>query len=380
MKIVILGAGLVGLPMALDLARDRNLMVSLVDMDEKKLDRIPPNVGIVPKLADLSKPGEVQRIVAGFNYVISAVPGFMGYQTVKEIILAGKDVVDIAFFPEEPYDLDELAKEKQVQCIVDCGVAPGMSHILTGYLESYFDELDEAVIYVGGLPKKREWPFEYKAVFSPVDVLEEYTRPSRIIENGNLVVKPALSDPELLNFDPIGTLEAFNSDGLRTLSKTTKAKNLKEKTLRYPGHIEIMRVLRETGFFDPEEKMIAGKPVRPIDFTSALLFPKWELKQAEADFTIMQVSGFGLKNGRKEKITFDLYDEYDPVSGIHSMARTTGYTATSALRMMIDNIFTERGLTLPEYLGRDRKYVDFMLNQLKDRGVVYQEHFKRNRD
>jgi len=246
-----------------------------------------------------------------------------------------------------------------------------MSHILVGYLESYFDQLDNALIYVGGLPKKREWPYEYKAVFSPVDVLEEYTRPSRIIENGKLVVKEALSEPELLNFAPIGTLEAFNSDGLRTLSKTIKATNLKEKTLRYPGHIEIMKILRETGFFDQEEKQIAGVNIRPIDFTSSLLFPKWELKPGENDFTIMQVYGEGIKDGVKENISFDLYDEFDPITGIHSMARTTGYTATSALRMLINNVYTQKGLTLPEYLGRDEKCVVYLLDELKARGINY---------
>ncbi|MCF8374522.1 MAG: saccharopine dehydrogenase NADP-binding domain-containing protein [Bacteroidales bacterium] len=373
MKIVVLGAGLVGRPMAMDLANDPQYKVTLIDIDQSNLDKLPPEMGISTKQADLSQPGSVQKIVRDFDFVISAVPGFMGYETVKEIIHAGKDVVDIAFFPEEPYDLDDLAKKHKVRCIVDCGVAPGMSHILVGYLESYFDVLENAVIYVGGLPKTREWPYEYKAVFSPVDVLEEYTRPSRIIENGKLVVKPALSEPELLNFKPVGTLEAFNSDGLRTLSKTIKAINLKEKTLRYPGHIEIMRILRDSGFFDQEEKQIGNARIRPIDFTSSLLFPKWELKPGEVDFTIMQVYGEGIKNGKRQKLTFDLYDEFDIISGIHSMARTTGYTATSALRMLIGNVYTEKGLTLPEYLGRDKRCVDFLLKELEERGVIYEK-------
>jgi saccharopine dehydrogenase-like NADP-dependent oxidoreductase len=373
MKIVVLGAGLVGRPMALDLADNPHFKITLVDIDKGNLDKLPPQSKIETLLADLSKPGSVQKIVDEFDFVISAVPGFMGFETVKEIIKAGKDVVDIAFFPEEPYELDELAQKHNVRCIVDCGVAPGMSHVLVGYLESYFDTLENAVIYVGGLPKVREWPYEYKAVFSPADVLEEYTRPSRLIENGKLVVKPALSEPELLNFNPIGTLEAFNSDGLRTLSKTIKATNLKEKTLRYPGHIEIMRILRETGFFDQKEKQIGNVRIRPLDFTSSLLFPKWELKPGEVDFTIMQVFGEGLKNGKKQKITFDLYDEYDPKTGIHSMARTTGYTATSALRMLIGNVYNEAGLTLPEYLGRDQTCVDFLLKELDERGVVYKK-------
>jgi saccharopine dehydrogenase-like NADP-dependent oxidoreductase len=374
MKVAVLGAGLVGRPIAVDLSKDRQFEVTAVDRSDVSLERINrenPNIATVRK--DLMNPKDVTVLAAGFDWVVSAVPGFMGFETLRAVIQAGKNVVDIAFFPEDPSDLDDLAKEKGVTAIVDCGVAPGMSNILAGYAHHLLDKTDSVLIYVGGLPQVREWPYEYKAVFSPIDVIEEYTRPARFVENGREVVRPALSDPELLSFAGIGTLEAFNSDGLRTLAKTIDAPNMKEKTLRYPGHIEKMAVLRETGFFGKEEIEIRGLKIRPLDFTAKLLFPKWELKQGEEDLTIMQIVVQGERGKEKLRYTYDLLDRYCPETKTHSMARTTGYTATVALRMLAAGLYTHKGISPPEYIGRHKECVDFMLKGLKERGVEYTE-------
>ena len=148
---------------------------------------------------------------------------------------------------------------------------------------------------------------------------------------------------------------------------------MKEKTLRYPGHIEKMRILRETGFFSTEEIEINGKMIRPIDMTSKLLFPKWKLKEGELDFTVMQVIVEGKKDGKRLRFAYDLFDTYDPATRIHSMARTTGYTATVALRMIVDGLYTEKGVSVPEFIGNQPECVKYLLNGLKERGVVYRE-------
>ncbi len=372
MKIIVLGAGLVGRPMAIDLAKDQSFSVSIADICTNNLQKLS-NYNINTIKQDLSDYNKVVNLVADFDYVISAVPGFMGYKTLEAIIKAKKNVVDIAFFPENPFKLDTLAKENNVTAITDCGVAPGMSNILTGYVYNILDETDTALTYVGGLPQIREYPFEYKAVFSPIDVIEEYTRKARYIENGKLVIKEALSDPELINFQEIGTLEAFNSDGIRSLAETIKAKNIKEKTLRYPGHIRIMEIFRETGFFDKKEIEVNGKMIRPVDLTAKLLFPKWELKNGDKDITVMQVIVEGQKNNKQLRYTYDLFDKFDDKTGIHSMARTTGYTATSVLRMMIAGLYDKKGVSVPEYIGKYQKCVEFILAQLAERNVIYKE-------
>lgn len=371
MKILILGAGLVGGPMAADLAADSRFEVSLADINPERLGKLAASHRIIPVEADLSDPHRVTELCRSFDMVINAVPGFMGFRTLKAVIEAGRNVVDIAFFIEDPMELDELARAKNVTAIMDCGVAPGMCNILIGYAHQLLDRTDRVVYYVGGLPVIRRQPWEYKAVFSPIDVIEEYTRPARFIEEGKAVVKPALSEPELMDFPGIGTLEAFNTDGLRSLIHTINAPNMKEKTLRYPGHIEKMRLLRDTGLLSADPVTISGQPVRPIDLTAKLLFPQWKLEEGEEDVTVMKVVAEGEKDGRKVRYTWDLFDRYDPVTGVHSMARTTGYTATVALRMIADGLYTRKGMSVPEFIGQQPECVEYMLKGLKERGVVY---------
>jgi saccharopine dehydrogenase-like NADP-dependent oxidoreductase len=327
--------------------------------------------------ADLSDPATVSALVSDFDLVISAVPGPMGYATLEAILEAGVNAVDIAFFEEDPFTLDELARERGATAVIDCGVAPGMSNILTMHGVQRLDSAHTALTYVGGLPEVRRWPYEYAAVFSPIDVIAEYTRPARYVENGQRVVRPALSDAELLEFPGIGTLEAFNTDGLRTLATTLELPNMKEKTLRYPGHIQKMAVLRESGFFGEEPVDVGGHPVRPIDLTARLLFPLWQLPEGEADLTVMKVIVEGERDGEPVRLGWDLHDRYDETTGVHSMARTTGYTATAVARLIAAGHFDRPGITPPERLGEDPTCVAFVLDRLRERGVVYTEFEER---
>ena len=371
MNVLVLGCGLVGRPMALDLANDESFNVTVADINLKNLKKIPTALPIKKMQKDLSNPDQLKSLFKKADIVVNAVPGFMGFNTLREIIKAKKNVVDIAFFPENPFELDELAKQNNVTAVVDCGVAPGMSNLLVGFVNSILDKTETVLIYVGGLPVVREFPYEYKAGFSPIDVIEEYTRPARYIENGTLVIRPALSDPEFLNFDEVGTLEAFNSDGLRTLAETLTAPNMKEKTLRYPGHIDKMRVLRESGFFSQDEIEINGVKIKPIDFTSKLLFPMWELKEGDEEFTVMKIIVEGEKDKKKIRYTYNLLDRHDKKTNIHSMARTTGYTATTMVRLLAKGMFDQKGICPPEFIGQKPECVDFVLSELKEKGVIY---------
>ena len=373
MKILVLGAGLVGGPIALDLAKNGEFEVTSADISSESLSRFKGIEGISAVQADLNNEEALKTLVNNHDLVVSAVPGFMGYRTLERIIECGKNAVDIAFFPEDMFGLDAKAKQMEVTAICDIGVAPGMSNVLIGYGASMLDTLEKGITYVGGLPVVRTWPFEYKAVFSPIDVIEEYTRPARYIDGGRLVVREALSDAELLDFPNIGTLEAFNSDGLRTLATTVKGDYMIEKTLRYKGHIEKMAVLRDTGFFSKEPILINGVMISPLEFTSRLLFPKWKLQEGEEDLTVMQVITEGLKNGIRQRFTWDLFDKFDKATGIHSMARTTGYTATMVARLLIKGLYNKKGISAPEFLGKDAGIVNFLLDGLRERGIVYKE-------
>lgn len=363
-KIVVLGAGLVGNAIAIDLNDQYD--VTAVDINQEALDKLNKEHNIKTVNKDLHTGNSIKAVVEGFDLVIGAVPGFMGFNTVKHVIQAGKNMVDISFFPQDPFLLDVEARENKVTVVVDCGIAPGMGNIILGF-HNHHMKVDRYECLVGGLPFEREWPFEYKAVFSPIDVIEEYIRPARYIENGGLVVKPALSDPELVHFEKVGTLESWNSDGLRSLLRTMKIPNMIEKTLRYPGCIEYLKVLRESGFFSYDEIDVGGKKIRPIELTSRLLFPKWKLKPGEEDFTIMRVT----ITGSGKIITYELFDRFDRKTNTISMARTTGYTCTGVANLMLEGSFERKGICPPEYIGESEDNFRFMLAYLKERNVVY---------
>ncbi len=370
-KIAVLGAGLVGKTMAIDLAKKYD--VTSVDINEDTLKTVEKQ-GIKTLHADLGNAEQLRSILLPFDLVIGAVPGYMGFKTVRTVIEANKNMVDISFFSEDPFELDDLAKKNKVTIITDCGVAPGMGNIILGYHNSRM-KINTYECLVGGLPVVREWPFEYKAVFSPIDVIEEYTRPARYVQSGTVIIKEALSDPELISFEGVGTLESWNSDGLRSLIRTMpNIPNMIEKTLRYPGCIEYLRVLRETGFFSYEEIEINGMRIRPIDVTSKLLFPKWKLKPGEEEFTVMRIRIAGEENGRKKSYEYNLLDHTDKATQTLSMARTTGYTCTAVVNLVLDGNFSRKGISPPEFLGEDEGNFTFVMEYLEKRGVVYKVH------
>lgn len=362
-KIIVLGAGLVGGVMAKDLAK--NHQVASVDF---KKDALLPlsELGINTIHADLSDSSSIKDLVKDYDLVVGAVPGYMGYKTLETIIIAGKNCVDISFFPEDPFGLDKLAREMGIVAVMDCGVAPGMGNIILGHHNNQMIISDYECL-VGGLPEIREWPYEYKAVFSPIDVIEEYIRPARYVQSGQVITKEALSDTELIEFKGVGTLESWNSDGLRSLIKTMPhIPNMIEKTLRYPGCVEYLKVLRASGFFSYNEIEVNGQMIRPIDLTSKLLFPKWQLKEGEKDFTVMRIHIKGKENGKEVKYKYYLLDRYQ--DNTISMARTTGFTCTAVANLVIDGQYNKVGISPPEYLG---EHFEFVKSYLEDRGVIY---------
>ncbi|MGZ5513844.1 MAG: saccharopine dehydrogenase family protein [Candidatus Aminicenantales bacterium] len=366
-KIIVLGSGMVGRVIALDLAADFD--VTSVDVSRDNLAGYA-GTGVKPLQADLSSAAALRKIVEGCDLVVGAVPGSMGFATLHEVIAAGRNVVDISFFPEDALALDDAAKAAGVTAVVDCGVAPGMSNLILGYHAARMT-VQRFACYVGGLPFRRQFPFEYKAPFSPADVIEEYTRPARYVENGHLVVKPALSDVENMDFPEIGTLEAFNSDGLRSLLTTIQVPNMIEKTLRYPGHVEHIRALRDSGFFDTEEVDVRGARVRPLDVTSAVLFKHWHLHEEDDEFTVMRIVVEGSAGKRAKEIQYDLFDRRDRRTGFSSMARTTGFPAASAARLVLAGRFVRKGISPPEFLGADEAAFRAVLEDLAARNVVY---------
>ncbi|MDH5499711.1 MAG: saccharopine dehydrogenase NADP-binding domain-containing protein [Gammaproteobacteria bacterium] len=373
MRVVVLGSGLVGGTIAKDLAMEKTWSVRAVDRSGEPLAKLRHLDRVEVVCKDISTDAGLRTVIDDADLVVSAVPGHMGYETLRRVIDAGKDVVDISFFAEDPFDLDSLAIQRGVTAVVDCGVAPGLSNAIAGHVHSEMDRVDSFLCLVGGLPAVRSWPYEYKAVFSPIDVMAEFTRPARFVEHGELVVRPALSDVELIDFKGVGTLEAFNTDGLRSLAHTLNIPFMKEKTLRYPGHANLARVFRDSGFFRTEPMDVDGVSVRPIDVTSRLLIEQWRMSADDADLTVMQVIMTGQHCGRHERRDFYLLDRFDAAMGTTSMARTTGYTCAIVARQILTGMFRQKGICPPEYLGALPDCYRHLLSELGRRNVVVQE-------
>ena len=198
-----------------------------------------------------------------------------------------------------------VALPVEISQLFDCGVSPGLSNVAAGRAIFLFDRTDAVRILVGGLPFQRTWPYEYRIVFSATDVIEEYTRPARVLRGGSVHVLPALSEPEPIEVEGVGTLEGFLTDGLRTVLTTIPARDLEEKTLRYPGHAEKMRMLRETGFFQEEPIDVHGVPVSPRALTERLLFKAWLRKPEEEEFVFLRVVCEGTSGDKRQRLTFD---------------------------------------------------------------------------
>ena len=369
-KITVLGTGLVGKAIVLDLAQQHKVLA--VDVNEEALaDLGNDTTSITPVVADISQERVVTDIIKDADIVVSAVPGYLGYKTLETVIQHGKDVVDIAFFPEDALTLDSLAKNQNVTAIVDMGVAPGLSNIVLGHHSTEMN-VDDFKCMVGGLPKYPKPPFNYKAPFSPVDVIEEYTRPARLVRNSKLVTLPALSELELMEFDNVGTLEAFNTDGLRTLiANFPDIPNMVEKTLRYPGHASLIQTLKDIGYLDAEINNNSGGTLSPLRLSTELFKKHWKLEKNEREFTVMRInlSGENKHDSKKVSYQYDLFDEYDEKTGISSMARTTGYTCTAAVKLVIENKFNAKGISPPEHIGKDSTCFQEILAHYIERGI-----------
>jgi len=351
-KIIVIGGGRIGRVIALNLSEDH--AVCLADLQPP--DILPEAIDF--KQLDVTDKKALQKTVVGYDLVVGALPSLLGFAALKAILETGQSVVDISFFTEDPLQLDDLAKEHNATAIVDMGLAPGLTNLFAGYLVATYDRVDELICLVGGLPVERSLPFEYKAPFAPLDVIEEYTRPARMRRNGEDLVLPALTETEILSVPGVGDLEAFNTDGLRTLLDTVDIPTMAEKTIRYPGHAHFISQLKQAGFFDEAHR----------DNTAQVLQKQWQFKPGEEDLTVLEIRVKGIRQGQQSSEIYRMVDHYDRKNHISSMARTTGYTCAAAARLML-NYDLQSGVLAPEHLGQDIRHFKCILADLYKRNI-----------
>ena len=376
-RVMVLGSGMVGSVIAADLVAGRDegdaFEVTVADRSDEALARVRTRCGdkVRTVKADLSDPARVTELVRGFDAAAGALASHLGFAALRAVIEAGTPYCDISFMPQDAWELDAFAAERGVPAVVDFGVAPGMSNVLAAHGARMLDEAHEIDMMVGGLPVERMLPFEYKAGFAPADVIEEYTLPARLVEGGRVVVRPALSGIEPIDFPGVGTLEAFNTDGLRSLAYTLKVPFMRERTLRYPGHAALMRAFREAGLFGTEPVDVEGGRVRPLDVTSRVLFPKWTYEDGEADLTALRVDVRGARGGKHVQLRWDLLDRYDPEARTTSMARTTAFPCALMIRELAGGTLRTPGVLVPERATEDAALLKRLLAGLERRGITF---------
>ncbi|GAB6102594.1 saccharopine dehydrogenase family protein [Thermococcus atlanticus] len=354
MKVLVLGAGNVGRAITYDLAREGKFDVYVGDANRERLRAVEKFA--VPMEIDASNFNGLVEAMKGFELVVGALPGRFGYSSVRAAIKAGVDMVDVSFMPENPLELRDEAERAGVTVIFDAGFAPGLSNILMGRIWQEVDELKEGHIYVGGLPKEPKPPLYYRITWSPHDLIEEYTRPARVIRDGRVTSVDPFEDIKRVTVGEF-EFEAFISDGLRSLLENVKAERLEEWTLRWPGHLERMKVLRELGFFRPEH----------VDKTLEVIAPL--MNYESPDFSIMQVIGKGILDGEEREIGYLLYDEEK--GGFTSMARVTGFTAAVIAHIVAEGSCIP-GIIPPEMLGMRIDTYARIMSELDERGIKIQ--------
>lgn len=375
-KVTVLGNGLVGSVMALDLAADDDYEVTVCDGNRAKLQSTFDASGgkiIIKEDVDFASPQSITDSVKGQDLVIGAVPGSLGFQMLGAVIRAGVNISDISFMGEDYRDWDAEAKKYGVTSFEDVGVAPGSSSILIGYACDMLDEVEDVTYYVTGLPTEPKEPYNYKLVFSPDDLIEEYVRPARTKRDGKIITMPALSGCKTMSFDMPGVdlpeMEGFFTDGSRTLLDTIPSPNVTEYTLRYPGTAARMEFLRDIGLFDLDPVNVKGAEIRPRDFFAALAYPAMELRREENEFTFYYVEVTGKKDSRHIQYQYSLYDEKDMKTFFPSMSRTTGFTCVIVGRLIAEGILKMPGVNPPEVIGKNHKAVERFVEEMKKRNV-----------
>lgn len=374
MRFLVLGAGKMGRAVVYDLCKySPEAQLIVVDSHPTRLEAITqefPDERISVIMADVSDLDELSYVLSSADVVISCVSYKFNYALAKASIEAGASFCDLGGNEDivrKQFLLDQMAREKSVAVIPDCGLAPGLVSILAAAASSELDETSEIKMRVGGLPVEPRPPLNYSQSFSVEGLIDEYFEDATVIRDGKLLRVPSLTDVEDLEFPaPFGKLEAFHSSGgISTLPSTLggKVKNMDFKTIRYPGHCEKMKLLKDLGLMDSNLLATANPPVAPRTILAHLLEQK--LPKDEPDAVLVRVEASGKKNGEEKQICFDCIDYMDEERSLSAMMRTTAFPVSIIAQMIAKGEIKDRGTLYQE----KSVPVDAFLAEIAKRGI-----------
>jgi lysine 6-dehydrogenase len=375
MKMLVLGAGLQGSACAFDLLQDKDVTeVRLADIRIGELEPfLAPYSGkrLIPTMIDVRDEEAVQALMRDSDAAMSALPYYFNYDMAVCAVDAGIHFCDLGGNTEIVFKqktLHERAKAEKVSVIPDCGLAPGMVNILAEHGIRQMDHVDAVRIYVGGLPQNPEPPLNYQIVYSLEGVLDYYTTLSWVLRGGKRTRVKALSEREPVKFpEPIGTLEAFHTaGGLSTMAFRYEGRvpTMEYKTLRYPGHAELMESIRDLGLLDLQPVDVKGHRIVPRDAFIATVGPRLE-KPHGRDLVALRVAAQGTKNGKPKTVAWELLDYFDAEHGISAMERTTGFSLAITGMMQVRQQVAGAGVLTPDEAMPPELYIA----ELAKRGI-----------
>jgi lysine 6-dehydrogenase len=375
MKIIILGAGLMGRAIAFDLINFSNFeKITIIDNNKSNLNltkKIFKNKKINYKLLDVSNRSNIRKKFEENDIVISAVPYYYNYLLTKIAIDTNTHFIDLGgnnTIVQKQKTLDKSAKEAKIKIIPDCGLAPGIVSIITRDIVNYYDSVDYVKLRVGGLPKDPIPPFNYQFVFSPNGLINEYIQDAIVLENKKIVFKKPMTELEKIIFpEPFGEMEAFiTSGGCSTLPYTFRyiIKYLDYKTIRYPGHSEKFKLLLDLGLGSDRIVKINGFKIKPRKILIKIL--KKLIPETGEDVVLIKVFSKGVKNNIKIKTEYTLIDYFDKKNKISAMMRTTGYPVSIIAQMIEQNIIDKYGVFTSEEIINPK----YFFKELEKRGIL----------
>ncbi|EMR74390.1 saccharopine dehydrogenase-like oxidoreductase [Thermoplasmatales archaeon SCGC AB-539-N05] len=357
MKIIVLGAGMMGRAIAYDLDRYSNFdNITIADKDDETLrsaENFLEGNNIDFTSLNVEDANEVKKHFQNIDITISAVPYRFNYNLAKIAIETKTHFLDLGGnnnIVEKERSLFEKARKKGVTIIPDCGLAPGLTSVITRDIVEQMDSVDYVKLRVGGLPMDPKPPLNYQIAFSPNGLINEYVEDAIILDHGKIIKKRSMTDIETVSFpEPFGDMEAFiTSGGCSTLPYTYKEGigYLDYKTIRYPGHCEKFKPLLDMGLAEENPVDVRNQKIIPRDLLIALLLKN--VPTTGKDVVLLKVLSEGIKNDKKYSLEYTMIDHYDDKNDISAMMRTTGYPVSIIAQMIECGTIEGRGVFCSE--------------------------------
>ena len=357
MKVTLLGAGHIGLTIAHLLQESGHYTVSVADRSEKALAAIARD-GIKTEVLDTTDAHALTRKLDGQEIVINALPYQMAIAVATAAKTTGTHYFDLTEDVHATRTIRALAEGANSAFMPQCGLAPGFIGIAAHDLSQKFDEVYEVKMRVGALPEFPTNALKYNTTWSVDGLINEYCHPCEAIRGGNLHEVQALEGLEHFSLDGV-EYEAFNtSGGLGTLCETLngRVRNLDYKTVRYPGHCNLMKFLLEELRLNEDQEQLKQIMRRAVPATMQ-------------DVVLVFVTVSGLRHGQlvQEVFTRKIFATHESGRSVSAIQITTAAGICTAV-----DLFREKKLPSSGFIRQEQISLDaFLGNRF---GRAYEQH------